>query len=196
MCCLVSMYLIFPDWSMHHSSRDEWLQHRIHMKVLGFLLYGANNKPSFWWQYREILPNVSESLILNTCASKIHRRKSLKLNMHFPYVRIHLILIVTYALNADSERVHGKSQHGFKSFATSTLWKQPLIKNMPQLLNLTSLLMGSVMCSLMVLIHTLCEHLSSQRGTLKCSAHCSGWNPPAPLGNTRPNWIWHEQMEM
>jgi len=49
--------------------------------------------------------------------------------------------------------------------------------------------MGSVMCSLMILIHTLYEHLSTRRGTLECSVHCSGWNPLVPLGNTHPNWI-------
>lgn len=190
MCCLVSTYLLFPDWSRIHegwttAALNSYESLRRSIKLINQIILATIKKK------KKLLNVFQAPLILNQCTS----RKPLqwKENMSLS-VRIYTSYPHCYICTQCKQykRIHRKSQHAFKSFGTSTFWKQPLVKNMVQLLNLTSLLMRFVMCSLMLLIHTLCEHLSSQRGTLKCSAHCSGWNPLVLLGNTHPNWIWQK----
>lgn len=67
---------------------------------------------------------------MNECTSNVYKKTSWIKNP-FPswklisfFIRIHTF-VVRHALNS---RVHGKSQHGFKSFAASRIWKQSLNK--------------------------------------------------------------------
>lgn len=76
------MYLLFPDWSLYRRGMND-CSTEIIWKSQGFYFNVLINH-NFGYNTEKLLPNVSASLMLNTCTSKRHR-KPFKLKTNFPF---------------------------------------------------------------------------------------------------------------